>query len=133
MSDVVVRDITFASKSIVGENKPTHSAYISDGYVTQQIGQQTAELSDDLSGKYSVASLNQENMITIETGQSKIVTANISQGVGLHFDTDSSAIYFGSAKNFRIIFSDQYQPARLLFQYLDPAADEYVTKFSCAK
>lgn len=51
---------------------------------------------------------------------------------GLSFDSDDCAIFFGKDKTFRIMYTED-KPARLVFQCLNPASGEYVTKFSCQK
>lgn len=64
----------------------------------------------------------------------KIFTDDVTASVdkGLSFDSDQSAIYFGASKEFRIKYSTD-TPQRLLFQYLQPSTQMYVTKFSCTK
>lgn len=65
---------------------------------------------------------------TIYTGEIKATF----QESGLSFDSDDCAMYFGKDRVFRIMFIVD-EPARLVFQCLNAATGEYVTKFSCAK
>lgn len=51
---------------------------------------------------------------------------------GLSFDSDDCAIFFGKDKTFRIMYTED-KPARLVFQCVNPATGDYVTKFSCQK
>ena len=65
---------------------------------------------------------------TISTQNTSDTTTSATfESTGLSFDTDSARIYFGSAKNFRIGFSDG-TPALLQIQSLDSVTGEYVTR-----
>ena len=145
--DVVVKDTSHHSKFFVrgSDNfqdvvSSKHSAFSVDSSrtTTTEFGREVREFNLSL-GKYAIGFLREAEEIS-ETlscvpGSTQIssdgVTATFAKG--LSFDSDDSAIYFGESRTFRIKFFANDLVPRLLFQYLDPASNEYKTKLSCTK
>lgn len=121
--------------------KTAQLAYVADdadGTVTA-CSQVVSETSGG-AGLVSIGVLEPATATVVKTFQSDALGATIcSSGVsatlaqrGLSFDSDACAIFFGKDKTFRIMYTDD-SPPRLVFQCLNAATGEYVTKFSCLK
>ncbi|CAM9708731.1 unnamed protein product [Ectocarpus sp. 6 AP-2014] len=91
-------------------------------------------------GKFSIAAHEHDAGGLVDTFASDPLSTVISAGtnsatfghIGLTFDSDECAIYFGKDRTFRIMYVDT-EPERLVFQCVDSENGGYVTKFSCSK
>lgn len=147
--DIVTRDFAYANTYRVNDStgdalKSTHSAFVLDGSAQESTRMVQTYNRTSKSGLLHLSCLqtdtgnrNTQSMtstLSIDPEKTTVtcdsVTATLSKG--LSFDSDDSSIYFGASKIFRIKYTSE-SPERLLFQYLDPSRDEYVTKISCAK
>lgn len=75
----------------------------------------------------TLSSVSEASTITT-TDDSLTTTATLSNS-GLSFDSDTSSIFFGGSKIFRIKY-ESTTPPRLLFQAYNSTSSEYETKYS---
>lgn len=121
--------------------KTNHFAYVTDatdGSVTES----SRVVTETIGGKgyFSVGVLDAGKEEVVKSFQCSAEGTTIFAGdtkatfeqSGLSFDSDDCAIFFGKDKTFRIMYTED-KPARLVFQCLNTASGEYVTKFSCQK
>lgn len=66
---------------------------------------------------------------TITTTTDSLITTATFSNSGLSFDSNTSSIFFGSSKTFRIKY-ESTTPPRLLFQAYNTTSSEYETKYS---
>lgn len=129
------------SVSFSSDAKTSHLAYVTDP-VDDSVTECSRVVNEASGGVgfFSIGVLEPTTSKVVKSFKSEPGSTTISTGEtsatfgqsGLSFDSDDCAIFFGKDKTFRIMFTDD-APARLVFQCLNPATGEYVTKFSCAK
>lgn len=139
--DLSVRSVSARNKYTVSNARTSHLSYVadmSDSSVTE-CSRLISETSNGV-GAFSIAVLSADAGEMVKTFKSQPQATEISTGgskatfgqIGLSFDRDDCAIYFGKDRTFRIMFTEAV-PARLVFQCINPENGEYVTKFSCVK
>ncbi|CAN0297281.1 unnamed protein product [Ectocarpus sp. 6 AP-2014] len=138
------------TRSVSGRNKigvytpganSRHLCYVADAVDTSvtECSRVTNSSSGGV-GKISIAALEHDSGGLVYTFASEPLSTVISAGtnnatfghIGLSFDSDECAIYFGKDRTFRIMYVGT-EPERLVFQCVDSVSGGYVTKFSCSK
>ena len=144
--DIVIKDIVYANDIHVSEESVSKSHYVLDSTEIQEFSRVT--YGTDSSRENGVISFHtlstnsttssQTLPITINTDAEKTqITSTVDDnqitatfGIdGLSFDSDTSSIFFGPERTFRIKYEPS-TPARLLFQYYNTVSGEYETKNS---
>ena len=139
--DLSVRSVSARNKYTVSNARTSHLSYVADtadSSVTE-CSRVISERSGGV-GKVSIGVLSPETGEIVKTFKSQPGSTIITTGgasatfgqIGLFFDSDDCAIYFGKDRTFRIMYTET-APARLVFQCMNPQNGEYVTKFSCVK
>lgn len=139
--DLSVRSASARNKYTVGIARTSHLSYVADT-VDSSVTECSRVISETSGGvgKVSIGVLSPDTGEMIKTFKSQPQSTVISTGatsatfaqIGLSFDSDDCAIYFGKDRTFRIMYTES-APARLVFQCINPENGEYVTKFSCVK
>lgn len=137
------RYAVYRTDELSSQAKASHLAYVNDA--TDGTLTECSRINNEENagvGQFSIGVLSTSDTVQtlLKTFKSEPTATAISNAYttatfgerGLSFDSDNCAIYFGRDKTFRIMLN-QGDPARLVFQCLDEATGEYVTKFCCVK
>jgi len=144
--DLVVKDVICSNDHRIRDIDDTNltstrSFFVYDDPDVQEVSRVVHGLSSDKeSGSIAIQSLetvgidqNMPTNISSSAECTKFLTgdsANVISNIGLSFDSDDSAIFFGGSKEFKIVL-ETGTPSRLLFQSYNTTSLSYVTKFSC--
>jgi len=144
--DIVIKDLICSNDTRIRDIDDTNltstrSFFVYDDPDVQEVSRVVHGLSSDKeSGSIAIQTLetiggdqNMPTNISSAAQCTKILTGDTSNtisNIGLSFDSDDSAIFFGGNKEFKIVL-ETGTPSRLLFQSYNSTSLSYVTRFSC--